>query len=366
MKLNAALGVALLNTNGSTSQMSEAFRKALEIAEDVGDLSYQMKALWGLFLERTTVGDYALGVTIARRFVAVAGRLNLPNSVGDPLLGLALHHCGQHAEARLHVERAMGVSRLTPQAPRSSGYAYDDSIAAGSQLSRILWIQGFADQAVAAARDVAADAVSQDHAPTVCFALAMAACPIAFWTGDRDASRRYVDVLLEHSNKNSLCFWRDWGRSFDVIWERRYPAEAVPAPGILPGGAMLAPALLDLLSTLSEDFVTSDVVARAERGASGWCAAETLRAEAEILLKGAGPDRMVSADALFRRSLELARAQGARAWELRTATSWARFHHNQKRSSEAYELLAPVLDRFTEGFDTADFIAGSALCAELR
>jgi hypothetical protein len=53
----------------------------------------------------------------------------------------------------------------------------------------------------------------------------------------------------------------------------------------------------------------------------------------------------------------MAQAQGAAAWELRTATSWARFQHNQNRSSEAYELLAPVLDRFTDGFATADFLA---------
>jgi hypothetical protein len=194
----------------------------------------------------------------------------------------------------------------------------------------------------------------------------MAACPIAFWIDDRHTSRRYVDVLLEHSKKNSLAFWRGWGRSFDIIWERRHASARAPAPGILPGGAVLTTLLLDLLSTLSEEFVTSEAVARAEQGLSVWCAAETLRAKAEILLKGAEPDRMISADALFRRSLELARAQGARAWELRTATSWARFQHNQKRSSEAYELLAPVLDRFTEGFATADFLAASALRVELQ
>jgi hypothetical protein len=260
----------------------------------------------------------------------------------------------------------MRISRVTPRVPTSSGYGYDDRTATGAQLCRILWIQGFADQAIAAARDVIADAVSEDPASTVCFALAMAACPIAFWIGDRHASRRYVDVLPQHSDKNSLAFWRGWGRSFDFIWKRRYSAEGVPAPGIMPGDAMSAPLLLDLLSTISEEFVTSGVIARAEQGLNVWCAAETLRAEAEILLKGTEPGRMMSADSLFRRSLELARAQGARAWELRTATSWARFHHNQKRSSEAYELLAPLLDRFTEGFDTADFLAASALRAELQ
>jgi predicted ATPase/DNA-binding winged helix-turn-helix (wHTH) protein len=366
MKLNAALGIAILNTNGSISNMGEAFGKALDIAEDVGDLSYQMKALWGLFVERCMVGDYAVGATIARRFAAAAERLSLPISVGDRLLGLALHHCGRHAEARLHVERVIRIARLTPQVPRSSGFGYDDRTAAGTQLSRILWIQGFADQATSAARDVIADAVSQDHAPSICFALAMAACPIAFWIGDRDTSRRYVDLLLERSNKSSLAFWRGWGLSFDIIWERRHSARHATAPGILSSAAVLTTLLLDLLSTLSDEFVTSEVIARAEQGLSVWCAAETLRAKAEILLKGAGPDTMISADALFRRSLELARAQGARAWELRTATSWARFHHNHNRSSQAYELLTPVLDRFTEGFATADFLAASALRGELQ
>jgi hypothetical protein len=110
MKLNAALGVPILNTNGSISKMGEAFCKVLDVAEDIGDLSFQMKALWGLFVERSMVGDYAVGVTIARRFAAVAERLSLSISVCDPLLGLALHHCGQHAEARLHVERVIRIA----------------------------------------------------------------------------------------------------------------------------------------------------------------------------------------------------------------------------------------------------------------
>jgi hypothetical protein len=130
-----------------------------------------MKALWGLFVERSMVGDYAVGATVARRFAAVAEQLNLPTSLGGRLLGLALHHCGEHSEARLHVERVIRIARLTPQVPRSSGFGYDDRTAAGTQLSRILWIQGFADQAAMAARDVIADAMSQDHAPSVCFAL---------------------------------------------------------------------------------------------------------------------------------------------------------------------------------------------------
>jgi hypothetical protein len=38
---------------------------------------------------------------------------------------------------------------------------------------------------------------------------------------------------------------------------------------------------------------------------------------------------------------------------------------NQRRSKEARELLAPIFDRFTEGFDTADLKATKALLDEL-
>jgi len=50
----------------------------------------------------------------------------------------------------------------------------------------------------------------------------------------------------------------------------------------------------------------------------------------------------------------LARRQGALAWELRTAVSLARLKVRQGRQDIARQILAPVYDRFTEGFETAD------------
>jgi predicted ATPase len=45
----------------------------------------------------------------------------------------------------------------------------------------------------------------------------------------------------------------------------------------------------------------------------------------------------------------------------RTATSLARLWQQQGKSQEAYDLLAPVYHRFTEGFDTADLKDAKAL-----
>ena len=71
------------------------------------------------------------------------------------------------------------------------------------------------------------------------------------------------------------------------------------------------------------------------------------------------------AEAAFREALEVARAQGAKSLELRAATSLARLWGENKRKSEARELLAPVYDWFTEGFDTPDLKEAKALLDEL-
>ena len=68
----------------------------------------------------------------------------------------------------------------------------------------------------------------------------------------------------------------------------------------------------------------------------------------------------------FLASLDWARRQQAKSFELRTATSLARLWQSQGRRLEAYELLTPVYAWFTEGFDTEDLQEAKSLLAELR
>jgi predicted ATPase len=64
-------------------------------------------------------------------------------------------------------------------------------------------------------------------------------------------------------------------------------------------------------------------------------------------------------------ALVSARQQGAKLWELRAAASLARLWRDQDRHAEARDLLAPVYDWFTEGFDTVDLKVARALLDEL-
>ena len=71
------------------------------------------------------------------------------------------------------------------------------------------------------------------------------------------------------------------------------------------------------------------------------------------------------AENCFRQALAVAREQRRRLWELRAATSLARLWAEQGKRTEAHNLLAPIYDWFTEGFDTADLKDTKALRHEL-
>jgi len=77
------------------------------------------------------------------------------------------------------------------------------------------------------------------------------------------------------------------------------------------------------------------------------------------------PEDTERAERFFRQSLQIARSQQARMWELRTTTSLARLLLEQGHREEARLMLVEIYDWFTEGFDTADLKEAKALLDEL-
>jgi predicted ATPase len=71
------------------------------------------------------------------------------------------------------------------------------------------------------------------------------------------------------------------------------------------------------------------------------------------------------AEAAIEKSIDVARRQNAKSWELRGAMSLARLRRQQGRPQKADALLAPIYAWFTEGFDTADLKEAKTLLGEL-
>ena len=93
--------------------------------------------------------------------------------------------------------------------------------------------------------------------------------------------------------------------------------------------------------------------------------AELHRVRGELLLIRSAKDAPRTAEASFRESLEIARRQEARSWELRAATSLGRLLQSRGKRKEARALVKPVYDWFTEGRATADLKDAAALLNEL-
>jgi hypothetical protein len=90
--------------------------------------------------------------------------------------------------------------------------------------------------------------------------------------------------------------------------------------------------------------------------------AEAWRLKGELLRLDEEPGQ---AEHCFRTALQVASDQSALALELRAATSLGKLHRDTGQAADSVEHLQMIIDRFTEGFDTADFRDASALAASL-
>ncbi len=100
----------------------------------------------------------------------------------------------------------------------------------------------------------------------------------------------------------------------------------------------------------------------AEAVGERWFMAELYRHKGELMIRQGDSE---AAEKFYRKAIGIAEKQEAKLWELRAAMSLARLWGIQGRRGEARDLLAPIYDRFTEGFDSPDLMGAKALLNEL-
>jgi predicted ATPase len=110
--------------------------------------------------------------------------------------------------------------------------------------------------------------------------------------------------------------------------------------------------------------VINETIQRVETNGDAAYMPELLRVKGRLLLSKS-QSNAAEAESSFMQSLELSRRQGARAWELRTATDLAALFASQGRSERGRALLQPVFEQFVEGSHTADLKAAERLLATL-
>ncbi|HUB47280.1 MAG TPA: winged helix-turn-helix domain-containing protein [Acetobacteraceae bacterium] len=380
MRLQTALG-------GSTSnafEMGAAFTKALEIAESLGDIEYQLRALRGLYFYHAGNSRYRVALPLAQTFHRLADNGSSPSDrlFGERMMGTARHFIGDQAGARRHLEQVL--SGYLPSGQAQDIVRFQDIIRFGTDLrvsahvfvARVLWLQGLPDQAVRSAELSVKEAQATGHAPSLCYALTLAACQVALWVGDLAAADRHARMLSGCARRYNLPFWSELGAKLESIVA--LAGDNFNAGPPLPplGFDVIAPRNFNFLILLGEwtravahAGLIAEAIRLVDRGIelseTDWLTPELFRIKGELLLSQKTPDAAETAEHLFRQAQDGARQQEILSWELRAATSLAQLLSNQGHPADASAILLPVYNRFTEGFGTADLVAAKRLLDEL-
>ena len=238
---------------------------------------------------------------------------------------------------------------------------------------------GYPDRALALSEEAVALAKRVEHPVSLADALLFAGS-VHFERGELDRGRERAGELAGLAEQLGFPlylgvgrFYRGFARVESGEGEAGI-AEMQQAMGELAGigSGLFAPQFLFMLGEGLRKVGRHDDtlgalglgVAQAEQQGQHYYDAELHRLRAGILLDTDG-NAVEEAEALFGQSLEIARRQEAKTFELRAATSLARLWQRQGKRDAARALLSPVYAWFTEGFATRDLRDAKALLDEL-
>jgi predicted ATPase len=254
---------------------------------------------------------------------------------------------------------------------------------ARAMLARALWMQGFTDKAHAEAGGSLEELRGADHQLALCRVIYYGIARITPMTADYETASQSIARLVEVATSLNAPFWQTAGRflegkllvergefakglvllraAFNTCqqtgWRLSYPEFRGAFASAFAGLGRLDEAL----ETVNEAIASAGEREDGQR----WYVPELLRIKGEVLLRqGSGGVR--TAEDCFDQAGEMAGEQSALFWELRVALSLARLRVSQGHHDDARQILAPVFDRFTEGFGTADLRAARAMLDALR
>jgi predicted ATPase/DNA-binding winged helix-turn-helix (wHTH) protein len=383
MQLHAALGWPQMRAIAGLPSGAAAWKETLRLAELIGDIDYQQRALWALWVDRTNSGEPLEALRIAEKFAALALVAKEPSDerIGDRMRARSLYLLGDPAGARQHIDRMLNL--YVPPAKRShvARFQYDQRLVARITLARVMWLQGYADEAVREIEDSVREATAIDHALTLAHVLSDAACPVALMLGDLDLADRFTTMLYQQTKTHSLDVWHTYAggfageiqvrrgklasgleslrRAIDSLSQSNYILYRTAFQAALSQGLTAAGQTSDALALVDQAIAQCDTTGEA------WLLAELYRIGGDIQVRAGDPGAATKGEASLARSLAIARSQKALAWELRTATSLATYWKQNLRLVDASALIAEVLEKFTEGFETPDYRAASTLLSDI-
>jgi predicted ATPase/DNA-binding winged helix-turn-helix (wHTH) protein len=379
MVLQAALGTSSLWAARAVAETHSAATRALRLAEQLGDTEYQLRALYILWIHQLSAGEYESALAIADRLRAlgdVGG--DLPARVtGARVQGTSLFYLAEYAKAQAACEHVLGPAYA--HMGRSFVFRFGIDQRAGVQVCmvRLLWVQGFPDQAARLAQASLDEMRALNHANSLCLSLSFGACGVAALAEDLAGVEAFVPELAYLADKHALGMWqphslafKGWiavrrGRTEEGIRDLTAALASPQQASVELHQIVFAGTLAQALAAVGRHDdglkVINRAIAESTRCKGYWCLPELLRIRAAVTLHKGRPAAIAAAEKDLVEAMDLAKRQEAGSWQLRVATALAKLWHDDGQSDRARALLPPIFERFTEGFETKDFKAAKNL-----
>jgi class 3 adenylate cyclase/predicted ATPase len=381
LALHLTLGPALLSTRGSAAPEVECvYVRASELGRQVGDTPQLFTALWGLSYSHMSRAQIQTACAVGEELLSVARQLQ------DPVLLLEAHRTlvlpltilGEFGLALTHAQH--GLALYDPQQMRAHAlrYGQDSGITCRLFGAWCLWLLGYPDQARQWSEAALTDAQRLLHAFTLAQALLFSVV-VHHLRRETAVVQERAEVLRALCTEHNFAYYLAWGT---VLQGSAWAAQGAWAEGLTQiheglaawrtvGGralwhwfrALLAEAYGRAGQVEEGQRALSEALETLQTTEDRLYEAEVYRLKGELLQQAAA--QQAEAEEHLQQALAVGRRQQAKSLELRAATSLARLWQSQGKRQEAYDLLAPVYDWFTEGFDTADLQEAKRVLGDL-
>jgi predicted ATPase len=376
LSLQILLGPALSSVHGPQS-VEHIYARACELARHVGTTPELFPALSGLQYAQIVRGHMHKARALAEEFLGLAAPTEDPLilAVGHRMLAYPAWWQGDFITVRNHSARGLAFYNRDQHRTCVVSYSQDSGVLCGYLCALADWALGYPTRAMQIMDQTLAHARELEHPYSVAITLLFAA-QLSQLRRDPESARTQAEAAIAISREHDLDaveLWcllpRGWALAqqgevakgiadiHEGIERRRAHGMGAVWPWFL---ALLAEAY-GMVGQLGEGLDALEEALRwVQRNDERLYEAEVHRIKGELLLKREASNT-TAAEQCFERALKVARQQQAKSWELRAAMSMSRLWQQGRKRDDARELLTPVYDWFTEGFDTLDLQDARAL-----
>jgi predicted ATPase/class 3 adenylate cyclase/DNA-binding winged helix-turn-helix (wHTH) protein len=384
LALCMALSTSLALTQGyGANEVGHTYARARALCQQLGDTAQISPVLFGLWRFHTVRGELQTGRVFGEALLHHAERLQDAVTLMEAhyTLGTSMFFLGEYAPALEQLEQALALYEAQQHHARAFVLGFDVAVAGLGYAALARWALGYPDQARRQMQEGLRLAQKLAHPHSLALALYFAA-RLHQCHRDIRAAQEQAEGAITLASEHGFTHWLALSLHLQgwllVMQGQQEAGIGQIHQGLVARGSRGA-AHTYLLALLAEAYeimgqpeqglsVLAEALALAAHTGGHWWDAELHRLTGELLVQTNDGWQMAgrTPEACFQQALIVARSQQIKSLELRAATSLARLWQCQDKRPEAYDVLAPVYDWFTEGFDTADLIDARRLLEELN